>query len=147
MNICGIVCEYNPFHNGHLYHINKTRARGADAIVCVMSGDFVQRGEPALLNKHYRAEMAVRCGADLVLELPTPYAISSAERFATGAISLLNSLGVVNMLSFGCEADKLDTLQKAAEILKSDAFYPRVRERMKSGVSFVVARDLVINPI
>lgn len=144
MQICGIVCEYNPFHQGHQYHITETRKRGADAIVCVMSGDFVQRGEPAILSKHYRAEMALRGGADLVLELPTPWSISSAERFASGAISLLCSLGVVNMLSFGCEEKSLYTLQKIAEIVSHPSFYPRVKEQMKTGESFATAREHVL---
>ena len=145
MQICGIVCEYNPFHLGHAYHISETRRHGADAIVCVMSGDFVQRGEPALLSKHYRAEMALRGGADLVLELPTPWAVSSAERFASGAISLLCALNVVNMLSFGCEDKTLYTLKQAAEILSNPSFYPDVKERMKTGESFAAARDFVLS--
>ena len=98
MNICGIVCEYNPFHNGHLHQIEETRRRGADGIICIMSGNFVQRGDFAIMSKTARAATAVHCGADLVIELPVPWAISSAERFAHGAVSVLNSLGVVSSI-------------------------------------------------
>ncbi len=144
MHICGIVCEYNPFHSGHAYHIAQARRRGADAIVCVMSGNFVQRGEAALVDQYARAEMALRGGADLVLALPSPWAVASAERFASGAISLLCALGVVDQLAFGCEADSLHTLLRAAEIFSDPAFYPAVKQRMKTGESFAAARDFVL---
>ena len=119
MNICGIVCEYNPFHNGHLYQIEETKRRGADGIVCIMSGNFVQRGDFAVMPKMSRAEAAVRSGADVVIELPVPWAISSAERFAYGAVSVLDSLGVISSISFGAECDnaeKLSEIAKAAGI-------------------------------
>ncbi len=100
-----IVCEYNPFHNGHQYHIEQTRAIcGADFIVAIMSGNFVQRGEPAILDKWTRAEMALRCGADLVVELPAPYALSSAQYFAAGAAALADRMSVITHLSFGSES-------------------------------------------
>ena len=104
MNVIGIVCEYNPFHSGHLYMINESRRRlGEDSVtVCVMSGDFVQRGEAALYSKFARAEAACRCGADLVLELPLPWSVSSAEGFAEGAVSVLAAAGCTH-LSFGSE--------------------------------------------
>ena len=115
-NVIGIVAEYNPFHNGHARLIEQTRAQlGAVCpVVCVMSGDFVQRGSPAVYSKFARAEAAVRCGADLVLELPLPWSLSSAEGFARGAVGLLGSLGVVTHLSFGSECGELDPLQRAA---------------------------------
>ena len=118
-NVIGIVAEYNPFHNGHARLIEQTRARlGADCpVVCVMSGDFVQRGSPAVYAKFARAETAARCGADLVLELPLPWALSSAEGFARGAVGLLGSLGVVTHLSFGSECGELEPLQRVAEAL------------------------------
>ncbi|MDD6062343.1 MAG: nucleotidyltransferase family protein, partial [Oscillospiraceae bacterium] len=100
MHIAGIVAEYNPFHNGHAYHLQKTRAMGADAVVAVMSGNFVQRGEAAILSKWARAEAAVRCGVDLVLELPLYWAASGAQNFAFGAVSTLSHLGCVQSLSF-----------------------------------------------
>ena len=100
MKVCGIVAEYNPFHNGHLYHINKTKEiLKCDAVVAVMSGNFIQRGLPALFDKWTRTEMALRNGVDLVIELPVYYAVSSAEFFAQGSIGLLDSLGIVNDIS------------------------------------------------
>ena len=122
MNIAGIVCEYNPFHSGHLYQLTETRrALGEDTLtVCVMSGDFVQRGEAAAFSKFARAEAACRAGAGLVLELPLPWCLSSAEGFAMGAVSLLAAVGCTH-LSFGSESGDVETLQKLAqEILEPD---------------------------
>ena len=109
MKISGIICEYNPFHNGHLRHIMETRKNGATHIVAVMSGNFVQRGDVAYMDKLDRARLAVRSGADLVVELPVQYCLSSAEKFAEGAVWLLNSLGkalTVFMLSIKFFANK-----------------------------------------
>ncbi len=143
MNICGIICEYNPFHNGHKYHIEETKKLGIDAVVCVLSSDFVQRGEPAILSKHYRAEMAINCGADLVLELPTPFSCASAERFARGAINILNALGVVTSLSFGCEDDFIK-LCDVAELLNDEFVDLKIKEYLKEGISYAVAREKAI---
>ena len=97
--ICGIICEYNPFHNGHMHQIAEARRlSGADYVIAVMSGDFVQRGEPAVIDKWARTEMALRCGADIVLELPTVFALSSAEYFATGAVDVLQKNGKDSIL-------------------------------------------------
>ncbi len=105
MKTVGIIAEYNPFHNGHLYQMQEARrCAGADYVVVAMSGDFVQRGEPALLDKWTRAGMALKAGADLVLELPVRVSAGSAEFFARGGVSLLSSLGVVDALSFGYES-------------------------------------------
>ena len=111
MKITGIICEYNPFHNGHLYHIRKTRETGATHIVAVMSGNFVQRGDTAVMDKLERARLAVRSGADLVIELPVQYCLSSAENFAAGAVYLLESLGAVQELSFGSECGDAEVLK------------------------------------
>lgn len=122
MNIAGVVCEYNPFHSGHLYQLDETRrALGEDTLtVCVMSGDFVQRGEAAAFSKFARAEAACRAGAGLVLELPLPWCLSSAEGFAMGAVSLLAAVGCTH-LSFGSESGDVETLQTLArEILDPD---------------------------
>ena len=104
MKVTGIIAEYNPFHNGHRYHIEQARkTTGADYIVVMMSGDFTQRGTPACFDKFTRAKMALQNGADLVLELPVCYATSSAETFAEGGVSLLNQTGIIDFLCFGAE--------------------------------------------
>lgn len=143
MEVCGIVCEYNPFHNGHLRHIAETkRLLGKSAaIVCVMSGNFVQRGEPAVFEKHARAEAAARCGADLVLELPLPWALASAERFARGAVSLLGAAGIVTHLSFGSECGDLQSLQDAAETLLRPELDALICREAGHGVSYARARQ------
>ena len=118
MKTIGIIAEYNPFHNGHAYHIRETRCiTECDYLVVVMSGDYTQRGIPAFMPKHERAKIALMEGADLVLELPLTYATGTAERFAYGAVSLLNRLGCVDYLSFGCENDDLEMLQAIADLL------------------------------
>ena len=143
MKIIGIVSEYNPFHNGHLHQIKTSLdALSADAVVAVMSGNFVQRGFPAIFDKWSRAEMAVRNGVNLVIELPTHYATSSAEGFAHGAVQLLNATGVVTHLSFGSESESLDELDAIANILisPSETFQKALDENLSKGVSFPVAR-------
>ena len=119
MKVIGIVGEYNPFHFGHAYHIEESRkAAGEDrADGFVMFGDFVQRGEAALYSKFARAEAACRSGADLVLELPLPWSLSSAEGFARGALGILGNLGIVDTLSFGSECGSADALSRTAELL------------------------------
>ena len=147
MNICGIVCEYNPFHNGHLFHIKETRRHGADAVVCIMSGNFVQRADFAIMQKSARAKAAVLSGADLVIELPLPWSIASAERFAYGAISILNSLGIVSSLSFGAENDDISSLSEIAETLVSPNFEKELRKHYETGVSYATARELALASI
>lgn len=146
MSAIGIVCEYNPFHKGHLEHILQSRAAvGGDVpVVCVMSGDFVQRGTPAVFDKHLRAQAACRCGADLVLELPLPWCVSSAERFARGAVGLLASLGVVTHLSFGSEAGELAPLTALALAAMEPETIDRIKEQMTQGMSFAPARQMVL---
>ncbi len=143
MKIAGIVAEYNPFHNGHEAHIAATRALlGSDAgIICCMSGDFVQRGEAAQWSKFARAEAAARCGADLVIELPAPWALSSAEGFARGAVELLESLGVAGYLSFGSETRDISALERAAEALLDPKVDAAVREELAAGGSYAAARQ------
>lgn len=147
MNICGIVCEYNPFHNGHLYQIEETKRRGADGIVCIMSGNFVQRGDFAVMPKMSRAEAAVRSGADVVIELPVPWAISSAERFAYGAVSVLDSLGVISSISFGAECDNAEKLSEIAKIFTDKSFDEKILEEYSSGVSYAKARERALAKI
>lgn len=145
-NAVGVVGEFNPFHRGHREHFEKSRALvGEDTpIVCVMSGDFVQRGEPACLNKHARAEMAVRCGADLVFELPLPWCLSSAERFALGAAGLLDSLGVVTHLAFGSESGDLAAIRELAKTAADPAILERIKTAMAGGMPFAAARETVL---
>ncbi|MDR1028418.1 MAG: nucleotidyltransferase family protein, partial [Clostridiales Family XIII bacterium] len=145
--VLGIIAEYNPFHNGHLYHLNESKAVGkADTVVAVMSGDFVQRGEPALMDKWTRANMAVRQGIDLVLELPFAYACNNAEYFALGAVRALDGLRVVDCLSFGSECGDLERLFAAARVLAADgaALNTRIREGMAEGFSYPKARRLAV---
>lgn len=144
MKIVGLVAEYNPFHNGHVYHIEKTReVCGADYIIVVMSGDYVQRGTPALLDKYARAEMALWGGADLVIELPVFYASGSAEYFATGAVDLLNQLGVVDTLCFGSESGDIHMLAKIADSLNEETpeFKEKLKSLLKQGISYPAARE------
>lgn len=136
MKISGIVCEYNPFHNGHLYHIEKTRENGATHIVAVMSGNFVQRGDAAVMNKFERAKLAVRGGADLVIEIPVVYSLASAEFYARGAVHILDSLGCVDEISFGSEIGQLDELREAAEIAEECSSSKELEEYLRSGMSY-----------
>lgn len=143
MNISGIISEYNPFHMGHKHHIDQTRARlGADTgIICVMSGNFVQRGEAAAFSKNARAECAVLGGADLVLELPLPWALSSAEGFARGAVGLLGATGVVSHLSFGSESGEVEPLDEAAKVLLRPEMDAIIKDTLADGVSYAAARQ------
>lgn len=143
METAGIVAEYNPFHRGHAWHIAETRRRlGGDApVVCVMSGHWVQRGECALADKWLRAALALDRGADLVVELPTPWAMASAEPFARGAVSLLAATGVVDVLSFGSETGELAPLEAAAAALDGPGYPERLRAALGRGLSFPAARQ------
>jgi predicted nucleotidyltransferase len=138
--ISAIICEYNPFHNGHLRHVEQTRSTGATHIVAVMSGNFVQRGEPALLSKWERARMALLCGADLVVELPTPWAAASAEFFAGGAVSLIKAMGCVDTLSFGSESGDVSLITAAAQAADTPSMQNRIKEALCSGCSYAAAK-------
>lgn len=147
MNVTGIIAEYNPFHNGHLYQIKQAKQNGADYIIIVMSGNFVQRGTPAILDKWSRAEMALSSGADLVLELPTVFSTASAQYFARGGISLLDKLGVVDTLSFGCETTDSSLLKECFSLLsrEPDSFKEKLQSLLKEGYSFPKARSLALS--
>lgn len=143
MKICAIICEYNPFHNGHLYQLRQAKAlSGADAVICLMSGNFLQRGEPAVLNKYTRAKHAVLAGADAVLELPAVFSCSNAELFAKGAVHILSSLPEVTTLCFGAEkADKPAFLLGARYLnTEPEEVSKRLREALNQGVSYAKAR-------
>ena len=147
MKTSGIICEYNPFHNGHLHHIRETRKNGATHIVAVMSGNFVQRGDTAYMDKLERARLAVKSGADLVIELPVQYCLSSAEKFAEGAVYLLDSLGAVDEVSFGSECGDVDKLITAMETIESTAAVHEedIRRIMEKGYTYPRALSSVIN--
>lgn len=145
MSVIGIVGEYNPLHYGHKHHIHRTKELlGEDCpVVCVMSGDFIQRGEAAVYSKFARAEAACRSGIDLVLELPLPWALSSAEGFAMGAVGLLGATGVVTHLSFGSECGETEPLETLAEALMDPLMGSAIRAELQSdeGISFAAARE------
>ena len=143
MNLLGLIVEYNPFHNGHLYHLNESKKiTNATHTIAVMSGNFMQRGTPALLDKFTRAEMAVKNGVDLVVELPTLYACQSAEIFAHGGISLLNSLNCVNSVCFGSEIGNIDILYLISKILIDEPidFKNKLKDYLDEGLPFPKAR-------
>ncbi len=144
MKVVGLITEYNPFHNGHLYHINEAvRLTHADHIVVIMSGNYVQRGTPAIMPKHLRTQMALASGVSAVIELPLQYATASAEYFAFGAVSLLESLSCIDYLCFGSECGDIESLTRIADVLiqEPEAFQNILQEQMKSGVSFPLARQ------
>lgn len=144
MKTAGIIAEYNPFHKGHEYQIRYTKEKlKADYVIVAMSGDYVQRGTPALISKHARAEMALRCGADLVLEMPVSVSTASAEAFAMGGVSLLDSLGVVDMLCFGSESGEISALKELAEILveEPEEYKKLLKSFLSEGLTFPAARS------
>lgn len=143
MKIVGIICEYNPFHLGHEWMLRKLREQGTDAIVCAMSGNFMQRGDFAIVNKQPRAAMALQGGADLVLELPTPWATATAETFARGGVQLLTMAGCTH-LAFGCECGDVKPLQEIAELLTEDDFAESIQKHLSGGVSYAVARKRAV---
>ena len=138
MNIFGVICEFNPFHNGHKYLFDTLRERGADMIICAMSGSFVQRGETAIMDKFTRAACAVSAGADLVVELPFPYCSSGAEFFAGAGVYILDKLGV-NALGFGSETADVKSLTDAAAVLETEAFAEEYKKLCRDGVGSAAA--------
>lgn len=144
MKIVGLIAEYNPFHNGHQYHIEKARElTDADAVIVVMSGNFVQRGAPAIMPKHLRAQAALKGGASLVIELPVCYATGSAEFFAYGAVSLLEKLGCVDSICFGSECGNIEVLQDLAKIIHDEPkqYQDSLNDSLRQGDSFPRARQ------
>ncbi len=144
MKITGLITEYNPFHNGHLYHIEKAKeVTGADAVLVVMSGDFVQRGEPAIFSKEIRVHAALASGASAVFELPVVYATGSGEFFAAGAVSFLNALGCVDSICFGTECGNVELLSSIADLLleEPEIYRQSLQRNLRQGKSFPVARE------
>lgn len=148
MKTVAIICEYNPFTNGHLYHLNIAKAEtNADTVICIMSGSFTQRGEPAILDKYQRAEIATRSGADMVVELPLIYSISPANNFAYGAIKIISSLPNVEYLSFGSEIGDVGLLEKAADFLSNEPeeFRTILSQHLDDGFSYPKARAMALS--
>lgn len=142
--VLGIIAEYNPFHNGHLYHLEKSKElTGSDYSIAIMSGNFTQRGSTSIVNKWKKTKMALLNGFDLVIELPTLYSISSGENFADGAIKILNSLNIVDYLSFGSESQNIKVLDNIAEILYNEPaeYKSLLYDELKKGISFPKARE------
>ena len=147
MKTVGIIAEYNPFHNGHKYQIEKAKEiTGADTVIVIMSGSFTQQGNIAIVDKFKRAEMAIECGADLVIELPTIFATSSAEMFALGAVNILNSLNTVDYLVFGSECDNINTLSSIANKIQDskNMIDIKIKKEIQNGISYALARDNVL---
>ena len=146
MKITGIICEYNPFHNGHKYQIDKLRESGSDYIISVMSGDWVQRGGPAIIDKHSRTRMALKSGVDMVIELPVIYSTGAAADFAYGGVSLLDALGCVDELSFGCESPSSQALEDVTQFMLThqEELAQEIASFMKEGNSYPKARELAL---
>ena len=148
MKTVGVICEYNPFHRGHAWQLAALRERyGASSIVCVMSGNFVQRGECAICRKHPRAAAAVEGGADLVLELPLPWAIASAEGFARGGVAVLHAMGCVDTLAFGSECGETAALLRAADALLRPEYPGLLHTELDKGNSFAAARQEAVRTL
>lgn len=147
MKICGIVAEYNPFHNGHKYQIEQIKKlTGCDTIVAVMSGNFIQRGLPALFDKWIRAKMAIKNGVDIVIELPVCYATSSAEFFAHGSVGILDALNCIDTISFGSKYNDIEILKRIASVLHSEPeeYKKLLQKELKKGTSYPIARSNAI---
>jgi len=140
MKTGAVICEYNPLHNGHVHHIRETKNAGVTHLIALLSADFVQRGDVALLDKFDRAELAVHAGADLVLELPVPYSCASAEFYAGGAVQILKRLNMIDVLSFGCSGNlkDLENLVQISEEIKN-RHQDRIREKLRAGCSYPLA--------
>ena len=144
MGVVGIICEYNPLHLGHERMLRTLRQQGAEAIVCAMSGNFVQRGEPAVVGKMARAEMALRCGADLVLEIPTPWSAATAETFARGGVEILRRTGVVDELAFGAECPDVEALEAVAAALDGEEYREALRRHEAGNITFAARRQAAV---
>ena len=144
MRITGIIAEYNPFHNGHLFLVQAARRAGADAVAVVLGGNWLQRGEPALFPKEVRARAALRCGVDLVLELPLPYAAAPARQFAGGGVAALASLPGLDTLAFGCESGGLPPLLRCLRALEHPALDRELRRLLGAGLPYAAARQQAV---
>lgn len=150
MKICAIICEYNPLHYGHLYHIQKAKElSGCDAVMCIQAGNFTQRGEPAITNKYVRARMALEAGADIVVQIPTAYCCSSAEIFALAGVKIANSFDDVTNLAFGCETENFDLLKEIAKYFANEPkeYKEKLKKFLDQGDSLPVSRQKAIEEL
>lgn len=150
MKICAIISEYNPFHYGHLKHITDAKKQsGADAVMVILSGNFTQRGEPCILNKHVRARIALEAGADIVVQMPTAYATASAEIFAMAGVKIANSFENVTHLAFGCETENTELLKELATFLAKEPkeYQTALKKYLDEGNSLVVSREKAIEEL
>ncbi len=147
MTVAAIAAEYNPFHNGHAYQIAETRAAGATHVAVIMSGNFTQRGTPAAIEKRARVRSALAGGADLIVELPLPYAMATAQRFAFGVANIAEGMGCVDVLSFGSESGYLSILQAAARAVDNPAVCERMNELLSTGMTFARARQAAVSEL
>lgn len=150
MKICAIICEYNPLHYGHLYHIQKAKElSGCDAVMCIQAGNFTQRGEPAITNKYVRARMALEAGADIVVQIPTAYCCSSAEIFALAGVKIANSFDDVTHLAFGCETENFELLKEIAKYFANEPkeYKEKLKKFLDMGDSLPVSRQKAIEEL
>lgn len=147
MKVAGIVAEYNPFHNGHRYQIDQTRANGATHIIAVMSGNFVQRGDVAAFDKFQRAKAALKNGVDLVLCLPTAASVATAQKFASSAIELLNACGICDVISFGSESGDTDLIKTTAKALLNPELDGEIKTALSTGMSYATARQSALQKL
>ena len=146
MKIAAVIAEYNPFHLGHEYMLTKVRNMGYDGIIAVMSGNFVQRGDAAISDKRSRAKMAISSGVDLVIELPLPYAVASAQKFAFGAVKIIKACGIVDAIAFGSECGDVELIKCTAEIIKND-ISDELKGQLDKGITFAAAREKAVASI
>ncbi len=144
MKAAGVVAEFNPFHKGHLYLLQQIKANGAETVVVAMSGCFVQRGEPAVLSAAARTQAALRGGADLVLELPLPWSMAGAQRFALGGVGMLDAVGVADTLCFGSECGDINLMKKAAALAADDEVLQLMKQYLAEGIPFAAAREKAV---
>ncbi|MGN0174321.1 MAG: nucleotidyltransferase [Acutalibacteraceae bacterium] len=148
MKVAGIVAEYNPFHNGHKFQIDYLKNNGFTHVISAMSGNYVQRGEPAIADKWVRTSIALKNGVDLVLEIPTCYCLAPAEKYGSFAVEILNNTGIVNSLCFGSESGSIDRLLKLAnEILDDEEVNERIKENLKKGITYAAAREQAVKEL
>ncbi|MCL2256445.1 MAG: nucleotidyltransferase family protein, partial [Firmicutes bacterium] len=144
MKICAVICEFNPFHNGHKYVLEKAKEMSCcDAVLCIMSGNFVQRAEPSIINKANRTKVALENGADFVVELPTMFAIMTGELFSYGAINIINQIKTVTHIAFGSECGNIESLKKTANLQLSEEFNEKLKNMLKSGMSYSSAMSIL----